>query len=1783
MAIAPQFQKYLDADYHNLKVAPSEIEVPYPPSDSSHTTRMELEELENIVREAKLPNAIMKVADKDPLRLFYSVAKKKGLDPLKEEAGQWADDWTKLSFEYKLKFKRRRPYEVKKEHDINFIVDRSDTTDSPSYPSGHALMGYGVAEFYKDKYPLMADEWDNVADIIAHSRLQMGVHYPSDVSASKKIVADITGNSKEARLLPHNLRERLRKYIKANPAKAADDFRTIASNMYKELTDSLDTEELLSKFSSDNDLPPLPTISEQDWAKEEHSNTKIPRWFRESAMQEAIADELGFTEDTAPTFHKNEDPELQGANAYYHPGFHEIHYDTGEWTPGVLAHEIGHSTMDISPTAKIFNIGKDLSQAATLPLTLAAASAKVNRASPTLLQGLKATGGLSSKLKTLVQGAKGRGGRWSAGAAALAGLGTLIEEARASSKGYQGIDRLVEEGILSEEQAELSKDTMQGAFGTYLKGFPIELAAGIGGHKLLGAVARKLLPSKARLGLAGTLGALGTAGVLAGHLGGGRDIANSPLFGKVNLFDNPLHQAPETKTASDTLRLYHGSPHSLTTLEPRQPNKGRWGDVGLYGSTNPLVAALYALARNESRGSWGVTPEGKLIVRTKKELNPEGYVYSYDSEDYIPPPEDDPGIGYAAQSSPEILSKEKVYLAQLRDHITRVDDKEKFLEYFKKTSSDQPLLRHRATLLIRDPDTGKILAANNREYKDFNDISPFYFPGGGLYDDEYDTPRTATEEEILEGARREALEELGISLKNPRVINSAQYVLPKKWQDKTLKYRGVPYEGEDEHIVLADKGDIDNSIYNIEGDAFTKGDYYDPQEIYDSLYEFGQGDSQFAGFNRDQAKVIKEHLLAKTSSIKLAKDPRKPFDVATENVKSVTTHDLKNPGEDTDYSKGLTQPQYNRIVSTELQRRRSQPRREYFKGVQEDIDNFRDEVQATYNPTPGTARGVSPSDFSIWDKNKEREDYDTGRQRDYILGDAATAAPYSLGAIKARLSPDSHAYYLQPYAISGLTDTKYKPKYNISAAPTKDGGVYTNPLIVGHEYAHGRLNMDEVEADAFAATTDYNLNDLARWYLYRRENDSPEQLNKFYDKVDPTDPHLGNRERLRLFASRFDNGGMEKTQSLLEKTSAIDLLTGRMGAGKSTLLNKLRDQYDIVEGTDLGSVVGGKFVEPSDEDKPRLRQEKADRLLAAHQAGKRVLMEGYPPGLFRIPGMVEAADRAVILEPDLLQRLMQIGNRSKERGTSIEEDIRFAVSPEHSAKEQKYLDMLRESITGTHVAPTSEAAEEYLLKKNASDLSVLTAVPTQNLDLIMRKGLYSQKAMLDDPEVMAAFLAQRNADKAWKNDEQYDEKRFREQYDKRLELLKGRDASLAGPSVFFTEPDPDKVSDPRHFINKFDTQNIRVNLAKLLQDIPDTRIQGSELIPVPDNFKTMPDEEWDELVKQRTRDLTPEEVEKYIATDPKDLWKHYKDEYVGRLYAGDVPHAHIRTPSGIIPPEYLERVEKTSSAKEQLKHILVTGHSGAGKTTYARQLAEELGMPLHELDPRAMDVLAQDYPDHGGIGWPGDLSERVVREALALDAPHVIEGTQIHDVPYLGADLRRILVDTPEDRVIEQRAAREYEKRKLKNKPHRPMEGHRDAARKLVDYYRDSIDNFRNQPGVESIVPEVKQAALEDEFLPDLTPDDLKALGVYDQVYGDAPSEASMKEWPEHWINKQDPLGWLQWYDRYSEGRRTDDDERQIKRWKSFKARHFAQYLKKPTPRRAAALRNWGINVKDLA
>ena len=65
-------------------------------------------------------------------------------------------------------------------------------------------------------------------------------------------------------------------------------------------------------------------------------------------------------------------------------------------------------------------------------------------------------------------------------------------------------------------------------------------------------------------------------------------------------------------------------------------------------------------------------------------------------------------------------------------------------------------------------------------------------------------------------------------------------------------------------------------------------------------------------------------------------------------------------------------------------------------------------------------------------------------------------------------------------------------------------------------------------------------------------------------------------------------------------------------------------------------------------------------------------------------------------------------------------------------------------------------------------------------------------------------------------------------------------------------------------------------------------------------------------------------------------------------------------------------------------------------------------------------------------------------------------------------------------------------------------------------------------------------------------------LNYYSVVVG-----TSLRFWESKgWINETDPYRWFQWYFRYWKGRRSEDDIRQINRWKKIVSR-FVGVLKK--------------------
>ncbi len=162
------------------------------------------------------------------------------------------------------------------------------------------------------------------------------------------------------------------------------------------------------------------------------------------------------------------------------------------------------------------------------------------------------------------------------------------------------------------------------------------------------------------------------------------------------------------------------------------------------------------------------------------------------------------------------------------------------------------------------------------------------------------------------------------------------------------------------------------------------------------------------------------------------------------------------------------------------------------------------------------------------------------------------------------------------------------------------------------------------------------------------------------------------------------------------------------------------------------------------------------------------------------------------------------------------------------------------------------------------------------------------------------------------------------------------------------------------------------------------------------------------------------------------------------------------------------------------------------------------------------------------------------------------------------------------------------------------------------------VVNDRMQKNYRYVLTKAAGRDFDPVFCPDLTPRQMLQLGVFGGKYmtdcrGEFPASwyARARLAPQRadpalncfgvhaskplaywiakgWIHSNDPRGWFQWYCRYYQGRRCDDDARQIARWKAMR-RHVAQLRKhcragdvKCRPVQRQALLHWAYDSRKM-
>lgn len=176
-------KKYLEQESSFDKHIPKLKDFSFP-KNSSKATREELNQLVDYVNALK--------EDEDYLKRYvgYDFSLERVLaqviveQDLGDNGVQIIDSLLdeSLPFLYKLKyyFQRPRPYQLAAYYKLNLFPFKSNSAQSPSFPSGHtfqaSLICYVLGNHYPDKY----DYFERLAKDIELSRLYMGIHYPSD-------------------------------------------------------------------------------------------------------------------------------------------------------------------------------------------------------------------------------------------------------------------------------------------------------------------------------------------------------------------------------------------------------------------------------------------------------------------------------------------------------------------------------------------------------------------------------------------------------------------------------------------------------------------------------------------------------------------------------------------------------------------------------------------------------------------------------------------------------------------------------------------------------------------------------------------------------------------------------------------------------------------------------------------------------------------------------------------------------------------------------------------------------------------------------------------------------------------------------------------------------------------------------------------------------------------------------------------------------------------------------------------------------------------------------------------------------------------------------------------------------------------------------------------------------------------------------------------------------------------------------------------------------------------
>ena len=168
------------------------------PKNDSELTSEELNEIAdylNVISDEENKEFLnrYKAYDKNLIHVIVTIFKEKNID-VEGLCLDIAKDINPLISKLKYNFQRPRPYQLAYSYKLKLFPYKSDSSLSPSYPSGHTAQAYVMCNVIGNKYPEFYNYCKDIIDDVALSRIYLGLHYQSDNDFAKFVGKHILKN-----------------------------------------------------------------------------------------------------------------------------------------------------------------------------------------------------------------------------------------------------------------------------------------------------------------------------------------------------------------------------------------------------------------------------------------------------------------------------------------------------------------------------------------------------------------------------------------------------------------------------------------------------------------------------------------------------------------------------------------------------------------------------------------------------------------------------------------------------------------------------------------------------------------------------------------------------------------------------------------------------------------------------------------------------------------------------------------------------------------------------------------------------------------------------------------------------------------------------------------------------------------------------------------------------------------------------------------------------------------------------------------------------------------------------------------------------------------------------------------------------------------------------------------------------------------------------------------------------------------------------------------------------